>query len=330
MSSRRPKVTSILLTRQARALHRYLPAAIAGDDTGVHRARVASRRLRESVPVLAADLKHSGKARRKIRRLTRALGTVRELDVSLLLLDELSAAEELSRAALQDVRLHVVEERDRRRQTMLARLADVKADKLERRLQSVTEALDLDGSEKWRQALGTRLVKRAKRLVLAVEMAGQLYAPERLHEVRLATKKLRYGLELAADSGIAAARPLVRSLQRAQEMLGRLNDLQVLQTHVRAVQAAPVGRAVPHQGLDAIAGRIEEECRRLHGRYVAQSEGLRALAETVPSQIVPRLARRTRPLKMGLRRARKNGRSAAGATAGLPRRSAAGAKSGTR
>jgi CHAD domain-containing protein len=259
------------------------------------------------VPVLAGDLKHSGKANRKIRRLTRALGTVRELDVSLHLLDELSASDELSRPALQDVRLHVVEERDRRREAMLAQLADVNAEKLERRLKSVTDALELDDSQAWRQALGTRLVKRAKRLVTAIDNAGQLYAPERLHEVRLACKKLRYGLELAADSGVSPAAPFVRSLKRSQELLGRLNDLQVLQTHVAAVQAAPAGRAVPHQGLAAIAGRIEEECRRLHGRYIAQSETLRELGEAIPSQIVPRLARRTRPLKMGLRRSRKAG-----------------------
>jgi CHAD domain-containing protein len=287
-----------------------LPAAIAGDDAGVHRARVASRRLREAVPVLAGGLKQSGKARRKIRRLTRALGTVRELDVSLHLLDELSASDELSRPALQDVRLHVIEERDSRREAMLSRLADVNANKLERRLKSVTEAPELDESQAWRQALGTRLVKRARRLAAAIEEAGHLYAPEQLHAVRIAVKKLRYGLELAADSGISAAAPPVRSLKRTQEMLGRLNDLQVLQTHVAAVQAAPTGRSVPHQGLAAIAGRIEEECRLLHGRYVAQSEPLRELAEAVPTEIVPRLARKTRPLKMGLRRARKLGTKA--------------------
>lgn len=305
MSSRTPKVTSSLLTRRARALYRYLPAAIAGDDTGVHQARVASRRLREAVPVLAGGLEHSGKARRKIRRLTRALGTVRELDVSLHLLDELAGSDALSRPALQDVRLHVMAQRERKREAMLSRLADVNADKLDRRLKSVTEALELDDSEAWRQVLGARLVKRAKRLGAAIDYAGQLYAPEQLHQVRIAAKKLRYGLELAADSGIPAAAPLVRSLKRTQEMLGRLNDLQVLQTHVAAVQAAPVGRSVPHQGLGAIAGRIEEECRRLHGRYVAQAEALREVAAAVPSDVVPRLARRTRPLKMGLRRSRK-------------------------
>ena len=81
MNTRTPRVTTLLLQRLSRALKRHLPKAVAGDDGGVHHARVTSRRLREAVPVLATGLKGSkaGKARRKIRRLTRALGTVRDL-----------------------------------------------------------------------------------------------------------------------------------------------------------------------------------------------------------------------------------------------------------
>src|SRR6476659_3727092 len=71
-----------LLERRTRALRRQLAAAVAGKDTGVHQARVASRRLREAIPVLTEGLHHShaGRAQRKIRRLTQALGSVRELD----------------------------------------------------------------------------------------------------------------------------------------------------------------------------------------------------------------------------------------------------------
>ena len=308
MTARTASATASLLTRRARALHRYLPLAIKGDDTGVHQARVASRRLREAVPVLAGGLKGSkaGKASRKIRRLTRALGGVRELDVTLLLLDELSRTEELSRPALQDVRLHVMAEREQKREVMLSRLGDVDAGKLERRLKSVAEALARDRTRAWRQVLGTRLVKRAKRLATAIEQAGQLYAPEQLHQVRIAAKKLRYGLELAADSGVAGAAPHLRALKRTQETLGRLHDLQVLQAHVAAVQAAPLGRAVPHEGLGAIAGRIEEECRRLHGKYVAHVESLRELTAAIRTDIVPRLTNpRGRSVKMTLPRARR-------------------------
>ena len=153
----RPRLrgTTALLQRRVRALSRHLPSAVAGDFNGVHQARVASRRLRETVPVLAADLKGSkaGKARRKIRRLTRALGTVRELDVTLKILDELARRDGIPRNALEDVRGHVIAERDARREKMLERLEEVNATKLNRRLASVADALQQTASERWREVL---------------------------------------------------------------------------------------------------------------------------------------------------------------------------------
>jgi CHAD domain-containing protein len=289
-----------------------LPAAVAGDDRGVHQARVASRRLREAVPVLSVGLRHSKskKAGRKIRRLTKALGSVRELDVTLHLIDELAASDDLSRPALQDVRLHAVAERERLRDTMLAELGAVNADKLNRRLASVAEAVAADISGGWRQALASRLLKRARRLTEAIETAGALYVPEHLHQVRIAAKKLRYGLELAADAGITGAAALVRTVKRAQTTLGRLHDLQVLQAHVAAVQSAPHARASSHEGLAAIAGRIEEQCRLLHGKYVASVPALHEVTAAVRSEIAGRLATQPRPLKMSLARRRKTAGSA--------------------
>src|SRR3954469_13947581 len=135
MSTRAPRPTTRLLQRLAGALGRHLPAAIAGENTGVHQARVASRRLREAVPVLSTGLKGSkaGKATRKIRRLTRALGTVRELDVTLGLLDELALRPDVPRTAVEDVRACVVPEREVRRAVMLKRLDHVDAEKISRR-----------------------------------------------------------------------------------------------------------------------------------------------------------------------------------------------------
>ena len=216
MNSRKPRVTTLLLQRLSRALARHLPAAVAGDDRGVHQARVTSRRLRETVPVLATGLEGSkaGKARRKIRRLTRALGTVRELDVTLGLLDHLARSPHLSRTAVEDVRAHVIAERDSRRAEMLKRLDRVNIEKLSRRLASVGDALDKATEEPWRKALSAQLLERSRRLGKAMEEAGHIYAPEGLHQVRIAAKKLRYGLELAADSGTKQAAPHVRTIKR--------------------------------------------------------------------------------------------------------------------
>ena len=307
MNTRAPRVTTALLERLSRALKRHLPAAVAGDDRGVHQARVTSRRLREAVPVLSTGLKGSkaGKAQRKIRRLTAALGTVRELDVTLQLLDELARSPDVSRTAVEDVRAHVVTERDGRRKVMLERLDEVNAEKLVRRLGSVGSALQDATSEPWRKALADRLLKRTTRLTEAMDEAGHMYAPEHLHAVRIAAKKLRYGLELAADSGLKQAAPHVRTIKRAQDLLGKLHDLQVLLTHVAAVQAAPNPRRTPSRtACEDLARHIEDKCRHLHGRYIAAVPALREMTLAVRKTVVPQLAQGgRRPLKMNLARA---------------------------
>lgn len=298
-------VTFQLLQRRTKALQRHLPDAVKGNDHGVHQARVATRRLREAVPVLAAGPGNgqAGKAQRKIRRLTRALGSVRELDVALHMMDELARSERVPRMGLEEVRAHVIAERDAGRVEMLRRLDRVNAGKLNRRLANVAEALARSTDEGWRTVLSTRLLKRAKRLAAAVDAAGQLYQPERLHEVRIAAKKLRYGLELAAEGGAGAATPHVRTIKRAQELLGRLNDFHVLQSHVAAVQATrDAGRRGLPNALASLASHIEGECRHLHGRYLVTAQRLRDVCADVPAQVIPQIARRSRrPLKMDIR-----------------------------
>jgi CHAD domain-containing protein len=231
---------------------------------------------------------------------------VRELDVALKTVDELAAPGDIPRAAIDELRAHVLAERQQRRDVMLERLDALDMEKLGRRLASVCAALSTAEALPWRDLLAKRLLKRAKRLGTAVADAGQLYAPERLHQVRIAAKKLRYGLELAAQAGVKAASPHVRTLKRVQDMLGRIQDLQVLSEHVTALQAGANGHRVPPGAFHAIAHRIEDECRRLHGRYVGASQGLSDLTTDVRSTIVPLLAhppRRSRPVKMSLPRA---------------------------
>ncbi len=304
MNAQKPRATTALLQRSARALKRHLPSALAGDFTGVHQARVASRRLREAVPVLCTGLEgiRAGKARRKIRRLTRALGTVRELDVTLHLLDDLARSHEVPRAAVEEARAHVITERDRLREVMRRRLDRVDLGKLERRLASVGDGLERARTEPWREALSARLVTRARRLTVATDEAGQMYQPERLHQVRIAAKKLRYGLEIAAEVGAVTARRPMLTLKRAQELLGQLHDFQVLQSHVAAVQAEPAGaRRAVAAGLETLARHIEDRCRHLHGQYVSAAPGLRDACLVVIDRVVGQVARgrmRRLPLKM--------------------------------
>lgn len=304
-----------LLQRRATALRRHLSAAVAGKDTGVHQARVASRRLREALPVLTEGLHHTkkSKAQRKIRRLTEALGTVRELDVTLHLIDELAERPAVPRPALSDVRAEVIEAREKRRAVMLDRVGKVNTAKLSRRLREVSDALAIPApGHAWRAALATRIVRRARRLEKAIDQAGQIYAPEALHVVRIAAKKLRYALEIADESGAAPCAQTVRAIKRVQDTLGRLHDLQVLQHHVADVVAKPRSRrSTPDAALAALARSIEDECRQLHGRYVAMVPHLLEAAETARRDVPARLTARRRSAKMTLSARRR----AAGARA---------------
>jgi CHAD domain-containing protein len=316
MNRRNPRVTSVLLGRRAAALKRHLTEALAGEARGVHQARVASRRLREAVPVLTSGVKgtKAKKARGKIRRLTRALGTVRELDVTLQVLDDLAANDSLPRLALEEVRAHVVHERDERRAVMLKRIEQVNLSKLDKRLAAVGVVLMQSDSEEWRDALGSRLLKRAKASTVAIENAGRLYSPEQLHLVRIALKKLRYAMELASEARVKTAAAPLRVVKRAQDALGKLHDLQVLQTHVAAVQAAPRIRSLPDGGLDILARALEDRCRHLHARYVAALPRLTEAIATTRSTVVPQLAQQARPvraLKMTLRQRPASRRSPA-------------------
>jgi hypothetical protein len=96
----------------------------------------------------------------------------------------------------------------------------------------------------------------------------------------------------------------VRTIKRAQDMLGKLHDLQVLQTHVAAVQAEPrTERTQSRAALEDLARQIEDQCRHLHGRYVASTPALREAAIAIRKVIVPQLAhppRRARSIKMTL------------------------------
>ena len=57
MTTRTPRVTTVLMSSRTRTLKRQLTLAVEGDDRGVHQGRVATRRLREAVPVLTKGVR---------------------------------------------------------------------------------------------------------------------------------------------------------------------------------------------------------------------------------------------------------------------------------
>jgi len=260
-----------------------------GDPRAVHRIRVASRRLREVLPVLQLDPEATEKLGRRLRKITAGLGTVRELDVLLALIDELSENGRYARPALNRVSAHLAEQqagsRVRLKKKLPVRELRRVAAKLEKQLEtlatketSLTSRGRVVTARSWQWAIEARVARRASALSDAIAAAGTFYLSERLHHVRIAVKKLRYALELTADVAGVKTMPELTQLRRVQEVLGRLHDLQVLVDRTRETQASlsPPDLAAWRE-LDRLVVSLEEDCRRLHGRYMHDSAPLDAL-----------------------------------------------------
>ncbi|MEQ1573815.1 MAG: CHAD domain-containing protein [Vicinamibacterales bacterium] len=283
--------SELLIRQRVGALTRSLPAAQKGNADSLHLARVATRRLREALPLVASGSRQR-KLERQVRGMTRALGPVRELDVAMDVLDELEAGGEVPRAALLRLRRVVSDERRVLHEQMLRQLGKVEIEKLGKR--AIAEARKGAGSGALSDAeriatARARAARRAEALEGAIENASGMYLPDRLHEVRIAVKKLRYALELAGAFSRSRAEARLRTLKKAQDVLGRMHDLEVLIARTRAVQGAPGAPTLKLSGdLDRLVRVLEAECRRLHGHYMAS----RASLTTICDHVVAAAARR--------------------------------------
>ena len=84
-----PRRYDLLRTRLDR-FTRMLHGVERGDVRAIHRTRVATRRLREVLPILQLDATLARKLGRRLKRVTERLGAVRELDVLMLHIDEIA------------------------------------------------------------------------------------------------------------------------------------------------------------------------------------------------------------------------------------------------
>jgi CHAD domain-containing protein len=256
----------------------------AGDAEALHRSRVATRRLREALPLVKGRGRERRRLRRELRRVTRALGPVRELDVALALAGTLSADWPDLAAALDQVSARFLELRARRRTRLVKKVSRAEIDDLVERVEGLLTQARRPGASRPsidRLRLAERIVSRAATTRDAAESAGALYAPEALHAVRIATKKLRYALEVARAVRAAGAASAARRLRQYQDLLGLLHDLQVFSAHVTRVQARLAGDDPELATLSDVLMRLEDRCRELHAAFVAQRAALVSLCTEV-------------------------------------------------
>lgn len=274
-----------LLRQRLVSLLTAMPAAQAGDETSVHQARVASRRLREALPVLGAraDDHALDRAEKRVRRITRALGPVRELDVTLMLLAELEGSGAAPKRAINRVRTAVIEERQKRRTEMLEELTPVRLDQLRKRLVKVAAPNPRATLVRSIKAEAEQQAsQRARKLKAAIDRAGGIYLADRLHRVRIEAKKLRYALEIQRELARSRSTAGLSRLKTEQDLLGRMHDLEILIDRARSVQStlAPRDR-VGMAELNKLIRVLEDECREGHATYMHARPSLIKLCDGI-------------------------------------------------
>jgi CHAD domain-containing protein len=225
-----------LLHERVKTVFLHLRGALAGKRESLHQVRVAGRRLRVALPLVARK-PGGGRVRRAVRELrclVRAAGQGRDLDVIL---------------PLFEGRVSQVENPPRELKTLLGRLRTARARSRSHLAEGVLD-LDLAGLRAGLRQIVSRGADRpasvASRLrawrdeqAAAIESQlselGDRFEPAALHRIRRSTRRLRYGAEIYA--ALVTPSDAVERLRELQDLLGRIQDAHVLSAWLGALAA---------------------------------------------------------------------------------------------
>ena len=254
--------------------------------------------MRAVVPLLAgrftpADLEHLDGLLRKV---TRRLGRARDVDVQLELLERIEPAAPRTGEDVQVLRSEWRARRDRRVRRLIKSLERLR---VEQQLGDVAARLRTHApgflvalrypfaAPAWENVLGAELRDLAGAVAAAIDRAGGVIFSNRLHETRISIKKLRYAMEIATVTGRADLERSVRSVRKAQQLLGSIHDLDVL------AQALSKTR----HGEERILPVVEHQRRTFHDRYLRRRAAVlaacSAAATAARREDRARVARRT-------------------------------------
>ncbi|MBZ5553474.1 MAG: CHAD domain-containing protein [Acidobacteriia bacterium] len=259
-SSARHRMGQSLLAMAEKALRSRLSELLKNekrtraenDIEALHDMRVASRRLREALRIYA-DLysqKKLKQGKKDVRRVTRILGLVREVDVNVEQLKKWQGRLGEGYAIPVEYCLAMEQSRQRRlRKKMFAKLDEVDPDTLRADLSKLLQhphRLSRPREVEPGSELALSYVLFARHFIEAglgairsdVEAVSSKPTLHNYHRLRIQVKKFRYSLELlsrAFDSHRAVR--ILKQLKSLQDELGALHDCSVLHSTVRAYRA---------------------------------------------------------------------------------------------
>ena len=263
--------TATLLADRVKRVFRELPGAMGGEEEAVHQVRVAGRRLRVALPLLARKgcSRRVRTALKVLRQLTREVGCGRDLDVFLGLLEDRLAASRGASPEQRRLLTRLRSARGRGRRQVAEAVMDLDIDGLRRDLRRVLQLGAADSTTVLARVLAFR-EKHGAALLRGFSQLGDRNRPAELHALRRRARRLRYAAEVEdAVRGDDSRAPVL--WKRLQDGIGALHD-----NHQLARWLDEQARAAERHGNAALAraARVERrfflaEGRRLHAALVA-------------------------------------------------------------
>ena len=229
----------------AKIIQRHL-AAMAAEVEGVraaedieciHRMRVATRRMRTALTLFSdcfpkQDYK---KIQKDVRKVTRALGEARDLDVQLEVIE--AALEEFPDPVFQPgikrLKLRLTQRRAEVQQHVDAAMDKMLADQLIERLEAWAAPL-LEQSKSvylYTPALYQLAFRgiqvRIDELLSHVPYITDPQNVQELHAMRISAKRLRYAMETFEELYGGQLKPYITTARKLQDQLGAIHDLDV-------------------------------------------------------------------------------------------------------
>jgi CHAD domain-containing protein len=214
------------------------------DPEGVHKMRVASRRLRCALKDFEPYLgkRSTATSLRLVKELARALGRVRDYDVSLLTLEQTAA--DAPKEVAEGIRLFALLQdsgRQRERANLEVILTGDSINMLKEKFAGMLKArqprvlatrtpqdTDAAGNENAYRDVAGSIIR--ERLAEFEQLSNSLYQPletKPLHDMRIAGKSLRYALQLFEPCWGPNAKFFADKVAQLQSSLGQVHDCDV-------------------------------------------------------------------------------------------------------
>ena len=278
--------SSTLLTQSTRALFEPYPKALGGGERGVHKLRVAVRKLRVALALLAE--KPDGKQRRRADKLLRSIGKAvsasRDLDVGVALIDSYPPRRAAEQPEWLELKRAMLRARTRARRQSRDRLLDLDVAALRRALRKLAPGSALDAAE-IEARLRAHAQSEAAELLERLAAARRRFDAERLHQARRRIRRLRYASELENTLSGRESDTMDR-WKTLQSPIGDIHDRHVLAAWLekRAAWTSRTGRASAARLATSLRARVVRDERRIYRELMGSDpEGqVRALLDSAP------------------------------------------------